>query len=330
MGGVKLLSVLERKFVRTFVKRNTDIQIKRYFEHVLKNKDLIVFGGGQVADFKYTDCCKRIYDIVSIAEKYCIPVAFHAIGLAGDDYNSYRAQLFKRALNSDVVLSVSVRERIADLRNHLLTRETLPALQIADTAVWSSECYSVSRKEATDTPTVGINVISASVIDKFYRFSEGSFGIVDIYCKLYEEIKSLGYEVKFFINGVDRDNETINVIRDRLRLGKDCIAHFPWGSGKGFLKMLSQFSFVVSSRLHTSICCYSLRIPTVAFAWDRKFQEFYDNIGESGRCMQRGFSYESVIAICKDAMTSSYENTGYNSYRQTVWTEIDRILEKLE
>ena len=80
-------------------------------------------------------------------------------------------------------------------------------------------------------------------------------------------------------------------------------------------------SFIVSSRLHTSICAYSLRIPTVAFSWDDKIQTFYGHIGCPERCLdidllQNDYGYLSTL-ISK-AMAEGYDEQLYTANLKSV------------
>lgn len=319
------LSQIEKFLVKCFVKRKSDYEINRYFRRVLKGKDLIIFGGGQIADFIYTDCCRRIYDIVNIAEEYHIPVAYNAIGFAGEDCKSANAQMFIKSLNSKTVIDISVREKFEFASNILLQRKHLPISLVADTAVWSSECYGIVKMRKTNT--IGINVIRDSIINEYNKLQ--NINIVDIYCKLYLEFKSLGYNVRFFTNGVDKDNETISNIKEKLGLKEECISNFTKGKGKSFLKMLCDFDFVVSSRLHTSICCYSLKIPTIALAWDDKFKEFYKNSNQYEHYINDYNNIDNIIELCRSIIEKGYEYKDYIQYRTTIKQHIQEFLSRI-
>lgn len=139
-----LLGKIERRMASCFLARNSFEEIKSYFYRKLKNMDLIIFGGGQVADMKYTECSRNILSIIEIAEQINIPVAFHAIGLGGSDYFGENAQRLKSSFSSKNIVSLTVRERKHDVENHLLGNSSIQVRQIADTAVWAKECYGVS------------------------------------------------------------------------------------------------------------------------------------------------------------------------------------------
>lgn len=166
-------------------------------------------------------------------------------------------------------------------------------------------------------------------MNEYHNLSEANIDIVDIYCTLYQRLNNWGYTVKFFINGVDRDLGTINIIKKRLRLDDNSIAAFSLGNGKSFLKMLSQFDFVISSRLHTSICCYSLKIPTIAFPWDDKFKDFYNDIGSNDNCIEEFNDIAKILNKCKSAMTEGFESKRYDQYRQTVRKHLSDLMNRI-
>ena len=146
---------------------------------------------------------------------------------------------------------------------------------------------------------------------------------------MYLGFKSLGYNVRFFTNGVDKDNETISNIKEKLGLKEDCISNFTKGKGKSFLKMLCDFDLVVSSRLHTSICCYSLKIPTIALAWDDKFQEFYKNSKQYEHYINDYNNIDNIIELCKSIIENGYEYKDYIQYRKTIKQHIQEVLSRV-
>lgn len=312
-----LLGKIERKIASCFFTRGNTEEIKSYFVRKLKNMDLIIFGGGQVADMKYTECSRNILSIMTIAEQFNIPVAFHAIGLGGSDYFCENAQRLKKAFSSEKNISLTVRERKYDVEKYLLSNSNIKVKLIADTAVWAKECYGVTYMGGYPYKKVGINVIRANI---YNGVLPENINIIEIYCQVYQYLTSQGYEVLFFTNGVATDYDTLNEVVRRLKLDVKKIIKPLSNSGKHFLEMLGKFDFIISSRLHTSICCFSMGIPTIALPWDEKFEEFYRNSGQSERCISfsKGLCVQEILNKLGQALTQKYNVNNFNAYRNTV------------
>lgn len=314
-----LCGKIERKIVPYFIKRDTEESINNYFESSFKGKDLILFAGGQIINMAISNCSENIYRITKIAERMGIPIAYNAVGLAGKAYDGAKGQYLQYALSSRNVVSITARERIADINQFLISKESpCKAIWVSDTAVWCSDCYNIKRSEKAHV--VGINVISEKSLIPYYN---ETIDPIETYVAIYKSIRSLGYECKFFTNGVPRDMLTVKEILNRLHLCAEDSVLYPSHTLKGssFVKLLSSMSFIVSSRLHTSICAYSLRIPTVAFSWDDKIQTFYGHIGCPERCLdidllQNDYGYLSTL-ISK-AMAEGYDEQLYTANLKSV------------
>lgn len=209
-----LLGKIEKALASKFIKRNSKEKKNAYFSKVLRDKDIIIFGGGQILDMQYTDCSENILSIVRIAERYNIPVALHSIGLGGNDSLNKKAENIRSALSSKNIISISVRERKSDVENFLPSDSKIRIEQIADTAVWAKECYNVKSDVKFPYKKVGINVIRRQIYEENFK----DLNICNVYCRLYADLSSKGYDVKFFTNGVASDKETLSDILSRLGL----------------------------------------------------------------------------------------------------------------
>ena len=111
---------IERLIVGLFIRRETSEQVNVYFLRKLCHSSLILFAGGAILDTKITNCSERIFQIIKIAEQYKIPVVFNSVGLCGNDYNSIKGVNLLYSLSSNIVKSISVRERISDVNKYLI------------------------------------------------------------------------------------------------------------------------------------------------------------------------------------------------------------------
>lgn len=297
-----------------------------YFIQELSFCDLVLFAGGAILDVRSEGVAENILSIVSLAKERNIPVGFNSAGFFGSDLDGESGQILRKALLSSNVKWISVRERAVDM-SYLLEGQK-PFSVCCDPAVWAKEIYDIERHTTIDGggSLVGINLISEIA----YAFSEnGIFDIRQTYNNLYLKLTDLGYECRFFINGPQRDIEFAKSFMEQFHIPANLmLPDSITKSGKAFLSSLSKFSFVISSRLHTSICCYSLRIPSFCLSWDMKMNEFYKNIGRD-EWVLRDNEVDYIAPQINSALTIRYDDSQYNTYRNTVVEYLDSILHQI-
>jgi exopolysaccharide biosynthesis predicted pyruvyltransferase EpsI len=131
-------------------------------------------------------------------------------------------------------------------------------------------------------------------------------------------LKERGYKCLFFINGPQRDVDFVNTFKNYYGIPSNkFLSNDVTRDGKLFLSTLSQFSLVISSRLHTSICCYSLKIPTLSLSWDKKINEFYGNIGREQWILGEN-DICKISEKIENALTLGYDANHYDVYNNTV------------
>lgn len=326
-----VLGRIERIIQKHFINRTTEEDIAKFFRKKLKNKDLIIFAGGQIIDFKYTDCCRNIYLLVKTAERLGIPIAFHAIGMAGNNYSDYRVNTVKMIFSSPAIRSVSVRERHEEFIKNFAVPSINKVEKVIDTAIWCNECYSIKKASHFPYKTIGINVINHKVLDNYYGITSNN-QIIDLYILIYNRFTEQGLNVYFFTNGVQHDETTLTQIIRSIKNGEEKVLRPKvHGSGKEFVQMLTKFDFIISSRLHTSICCYSLEIPTIALPWDCKFIDFYTDTQQLDRCYTLSNLEEDLfIKQIEDCIHKPYTSHKYNSYRNAVKNSLLNVVSNFD
>lgn len=319
---------IERLIVGLFIRRETSEQVNVYFLRKLCHSSLILFAGGAILDTKITNCSERIFQIIKIAEQYKIPVVFNSVGLCGNDYNSIKGVNLLYSLSSNIVKSISVRERISDVNKYLI-KETInnKAILVSDTAVWCSECYGIkASKKARKNLRIGINVTSYKNYIYKYPNIKKEF-VLDVYVRIFKSLKLAGFDCYFFTNGVARDKEMALQIIGKLGLSSNLLLQFSNLKGRDFVYLISGFDIIISSRLHTSICAYSLKIPTLCLPWDEKFEEFYYYMGYSERCLDLfNIDYSNLGIVIKDVFQTGYEKSQYDLYRFSIKNNLEGIL----
>lgn len=311
-------TVEDRMIKREISARNASHQgFIHYLDQVLYDCSLVLFAGGAILDVVQEPIAKNIFLICNKANNLGIPVAFNAVGFYGSMEKSDRATYLRNALMLPNVKWISVRERASDMELLLGSRKEFT--HCCDTAVWAADLFQVTNSDITNK-SIGINVVSPE-----YYVGKSRFSVKAFYIDLFLHLVSSGFSCSFFTNGAPRDYEFAQELIQELNQPEGSLLGFNSFDSHAFLVLLSQYSLIISSRLHTSICSYSLRIPSLCMAWDNKMTEFYEQIGKPGWLIGQ----KDVSSITqKVRKTVNEKEDGVQKfilYRNTVLNSIDSI-----
>ena len=286
------LRKIEKKFAKRFIHREND-NLERYFRRRFMRHDNLH-----------------------------IPVAFNSCGMWGNNYDDDRVMIFSRTLAMSNVSYISLRERINEFNAFFYNKIYKKATFSCDPAAWAAEAYKIKRTTAVSN-RIGINIMTFS--NSFLNERCNS-----IYSATYSLLTSAGYDCFFFSNGTAQDYELTQSILQRMGLKKNRhVTIKRYNSGKDFLQMLSQFSFVVCTRLHTAISCYSLRIPSICFLWEEKVEEFYKSIGFPERVVKiDSLEITEIPKLVEHVITQKYNGHDFEKYRASEVEYLKLVLSK--
>lgn len=257
--------------------------------------DMVVFAGGQM-----------FMDLYALFLEYClirfeqrgIPVFFNACG-TGPDFSSAIARRLKAATASGGVKWVSCRDDV-DKAQRRYVAENKTVVPVADPALRTAQVYEIEKAPGADT--IGLGVI--------YPKAGGFRGNLRFWQGIIRELERQGRKWKIFTNGDPAD----------LAFGREVLASMPEFRGRedGFLcprdrepeelvRTISNFSGLISFRLHSHIIAASLDIPTVAVVWDDKLPRFFEKLGYPERCVRVSTAPERVLEVLDRAQAQGYE-----------------------
>lgn len=298
--------------------------LEDYYTNTLKHSNAVIFAGGAILDVISKDIAEKVWQITNIANQMKIPVAFNAAGFFGNKFDTPNGDFIKKALHLPNVIWISIRERTDDIKR--LLNNDKQFYNCCDTAVWASEIYSVKRNASSKI--IGINIIN----NKAYKYNStyNILNLEELYWEIYCKIESAGYSCNFFTNGVNRDYEYAQSILDKYGINQNKLINLKESKeGKSFVKMISQFALIISSRLHTSICAYSLRIPSLCIPWDDKMVSFYKSIKRE-KWLLNTQNVNELEELIKGAINENLDDNEYDSYRKSVKNNIKNLCNKLK
>ena len=310
----------QRKMKRKLSEKNAfQTAFSLFLDRVLCGCSLVLFAGGAILDVVQDPIAKNIFLICDKANSLGIPVAFNAVGFYGNlEDNEDRSDYLRQALMLPKVKWISVRERASDMYSLLGRRKEFT--QCCDTAVWAGELFNVSHNDISSR-NIGINVVSPE-----YFIGKSIMSVKTFYLDLYMRLTASGFTCSFFTNGSPRDYIFAKDLVQELGLPYNAVSGFNSYDCHSFLILLSKYSLIISSRLHTSVCSYSLKIPALCVAWDKKQKEFYEQIGKPDWLIEQSDETPITRRVLR-ALNGRIEGVQYTLYRNTVLKNLDSICE---
>jgi len=302
-----------------------------FFETKLKDTDLIIFGGGGIIEYEHYDCYLHLDLITTIAEKYSIPILYNAVGFNGNiRADDFRYKLLYGALNSGQVKYISVREYPEKLQRILGGNAGFNIRCVCDSAVWSREAFGINTNSGKERMIIGVNVIRPQIFNE-HGCAIAEEDVYRLYSNIINELERRNLRWQLFTNGVDSDYAMGECLLNKLGI-KDENAILPVTNNPAeYLQRLTVYAGCICARMHASICCYSLKIPTVSLSWNEKINHFYSAIGYSGRCFSpREFEAVTIVDRLQSAIADGYDRKRYDEYRDTVKTAIRESITVME
>jgi polysaccharide pyruvyl transferase WcaK-like protein len=293
--------------------------IYAFFKNRLSDTGLIIFAGGGIIEYEYYNCYLSIYIITKIAEENNIPIIYNAVGFNGQlNKNDFRCKILCDSLNSKCVKNISIRE-YPDKMNSLLPERTIQ--QVCDPAVWSCDAFNV--RSYNSVPLIGINIIRPKIfLEHGYNITE--IDLLQLFIDIIDKLEKR-FRCQLFTNGVMDDYIFGKKILKKMKKREEYLIKRPLNSIT-FLNQLSNYSGCICTRMHASICAYSLKIPTVSLSWNKKINSFYDAIGYPERCFDiADFSAEKIVSGMIRAIEEQYDMDNYNAFRETIKSSIKNI-----
>ena len=290
--------------------------LKNYISWNLKKTDLIVFAGGGIIETEHYCCNEYIKEYVAYATRHGIKIAFNSVGFNGSFNSSIKGySQLREILNEKNVISITVRENLDEMNNRYLINKK--ATLVADTGVWSAECYGISKKN--DADCIGIGVIRPHIFKEF-NFNVSEENVISLYLEFIKILETKQKRWQLFTNGSKEDYAFGLKLLSYLNIYNTTsyLQRLP-KTGKQFLSDLSSYRGIVCARMHASICSYSLGIPSVALLWNPKQTFFYQNIGYPLRCLNvKEQSGASLYAALDDAIQEGYNIEKQKEFKNSV------------
>lgn len=292
-GRALIMSVLEK--MPTRVRRNAiriPLAIKSaqswrpHYASSLHGANAVVIGGGNLLSDIDLNFPTKLSLAVEEAEKLGLPSFIYAAGVASD-WSPRGEAMIRAAFRKPNVKGVFVRDveskeqwdtRFGEATGHqaLVVRDPgLLAQQVYDLPVRSQ-----SKPATGPRPVLGLGIMSHVAIKYHSALTPSRDYLDQWYVDVAREAIKQGFHLKVFTNGSPEDRTYAADLYDRIRaLGDETVLSFPTASNpKELSGIISELDVLIAYRMHAVIAAYSLGVPAIALAWDRKLSSFMKSV----------------------------------------------------
>ena len=267
----RLILYLKLRFCLLF---NT--RFRKYYSDILKNSDLVIFGGGGMLKYKSQAFWASDFCIIDYCERHKIPVFFNAIGIEGYDDKNFTSRLIKSLLRKKCIKGITTRDDIESLNKFLPNRDNKV---VGDPALYSKDLYGEVEKQ----DIIGINTIRDGIFN-VNGFDIKEQELIDFYCEMIKRLDKDHLKWQLFTNGVQSDYDLAKAVLDKLNIKptNENILPLPKSSIE-LAHTISKYKGIIAGRMHAHIIAASYGIPTVGQIWNEKIKWFSKHIGAESR-----------------------------------------------
>ena len=298
---------------------------KEYYRKIILDADAIVFAGGGMIKYKYETFDFRLTILTEMARKQNIPVAFNAVGVEGYSEDNIRCKKMKKALNSDIIKSITTRDNIELLNEKYIFNPNIYTDKVADSAFWSNEVYKVSKDRNSEI--VGLGVVRGGIFqDNGISITEEQ--LLNLWVGIITELDLRSIKWNLFTNGLEADNEFLYRLLEKVdgSARKEELVRIPKNSQE-LVEIVSGFKKVIACRMHASIISYSLDVPSIGLIWNDKIRMFGETIGHQDRFIShQEFSPKYIVDKLTNMELNEEDIDFKNDFRKTTLNSLNRFI----
>lgn len=299
-------------------------KFRKYYSDVLKNSDLVVFGGGGMLKYYSQAFWASDWCILNYCHKNNLPVYFNAVGIEGYDDNNFTSRLIKKMLRKTNIAGITTRDDIDSLNKFLPNNQNKV---VGDPALFSKELYGSAEKK----DIVGINTIRAGIFN-VNGFDTNEDDVIDFYCAMIERLDKDNIKWQLFTNGIRADYKIAEAILKKMNIEKTdkVLAPRPERITE-LIQTISRYSGVIAGRMHAIIIATSYGIPTVGQIWNEKIKWFSRHIGAESRFFYPNDmkNYDAVYESFKKALLQGNDNLNTDRLKDEAFVELECCIKKV-
>lgn len=256
--------------------------------------DLIIFAGGGIIKYRQEQFYEHMVSIIHCAQENNIPVYLNCVGVEGYDEEDERCQSLKKALNSDCVKAVTVRDDYELFRHCYIQRKGVEVSEAVDPAIYSPNVYGLKR--CKDSHTIGLGIARWRIFEDYGIPEVDRQYQLDMWKGVIQQLEERGYQWKLFVNGLRSDYDFALEVLAYAGYGQqEHLVQRPVYS-RELVEAIAGFEAVIACRMHANIIAYALGIPSIGLVWNEKMTFWGRRIGHEDRFLtQESFVPELIV-----------------------------------
>lgn len=303
-----------QKYISNIYKKIAYPYMRLYSYIKIPKHSKVCFVGGALFQDYFIDSMRAI---LKTADKKKCSVVFFSIGIGPLSIQNKKFLMHYFAKHQNTKLSIRDGEQF-------WKRNKVAFFPQPDIAICSSLIYKTNIRNNKNV--IGIGVIS---FKEFFQLNPTTKLTKESYytglCKIISSITNLGYRAELFCNGSISDFNIIQEIKKILPSTSFSYAERPL-LHTDLIRIISQYKFIIASRLHAILIAYSFQIPFFALGWDKKVSSFLKNINMS----KSGVPLEHINDInwdftIKENMSRKIDNFFLKKQQQQLIREITTL-----
>lgn len=296
------------------------------YKYVVKDSDLVVIGGGQIFLDNELNFPVKLRALTKILDKYHINRAFVCCGVSSK-MSIIGRYIFRQLVNKPSVLGLIVRDMNSITNAKSVLSYPSPYF-LTDPAIISSDLYSKNTSLFKDFQgvTIGVNVMDFITLEKCYKNEISRDVILDVWVKFINKLLNSGYRVVLHTNGSAEDNNSLQILSERLDLNKNILIMMPKNPSE-LATIISNLDALVAYRLHANILAYSLSVPSVGVVWDDKVSEFASITERSNFFIGKNqINSDYFYEVLQNALSSPIDQNKLNELKLNFYNGISLFL----
>ena len=301
-----------------------------FYSKQLLNIDAVIIVAAGTIKYDKTDDFGLYYDIITkIAYRYKIPCLISAAGIESSyNGNDFRCRRFQKAINRDNVLLITCRDNLSELKKYI-NNVTIPVYSVADPAVWAAklDCNGIKHFKREK---IGISVIT---FQRFIQYNSkiDKYTYESTICSLMRELSSKGIEWRLFSNGHSEDTDyAIELCKKAGFTNTELYMLPPPVEPEDLTDIISQFSLIITARLHACIVAYSLGIPFIAFNWSDKIKLFAQKVGLGDYIIDDNLSCGNIYNLIEKLEDFKYDDKEKKIYKESIEDSLNDFIHKVK
>jgi len=252
--------------------------LEKVFSRQLDGCDAAVIAGGGIVHYRHHDYWQTISAFIKACWRKEIPVAINAVGIEDYDPDNVKCRILSEFFSYPNIKAATTRDDLEALQHYFGNSRAITS-KVADPVIFCSKTSGIAK--VSDSETIGIGIIRKEILAD-YRESLPVSELTGFYADLIKLFDREHVPYRLFTNGLDLD---LDILPDLERLTGHSLEVDVPQDADGLISTIASFKGIITARMHSWIVAYSLDIPAVGFAWNRKLPFWASNIGKPDCCM---------------------------------------------